>query len=754
VGLLGLEFGDDAQSTRRRLRLGSDPVNVSGSVSRAMDIRLLGPVDVTVGPAPIEVRGRKERALLARLALDAGQVVPVDALIDALWGDDVPGTAAKMIQIQVSHLRKALPEGVVQTVAPGYVLEVPKGDVDVFRFDELRRLGASALGSDMETASRILGQALAVWRGPPFAGLSEPFALSERALLEGRRLECVEDRAEAELALGRHSELVGQLTSIVSQHPLRERPHRQLMLALYRAGRHAEALDVYRSFRRRLGDELGIDPPAALRRLEEQMLRQEPELDVAPAPTPVRAPSRPPARNAAPPAAAVRAPVRFEGRPSDIRYAASGEASIAYQVFGGGDVTIAFVPGFVSHLEVLWEDPATARFFRRLASFARVVVHDKREQGLSDRFGRPPTVEEGVADIEAVLDAAGVERAALLGISEGGPLAIAFAATRPQRTSALVAYGTWARLVRDDDYPSGLPAEVMDRWQREVLRDWGSAFTLSIFAPSMMDDAHFTRWWARLLRTGTSPRGAASLFEWHLAVDIRPILGEVRAPTLVLHRRDDRTCGVDGGRYVAEHIPGARFVPLSGSDHLWMCGDQDELLDEVEEFLTGGHAEREPDRALLTLLFVDIVRSTERARALGDRRWRDLLVAYEDRATGLLERHRGRLVKLVGDGMLASFDQPAMAIRCARAVRRDVAELGLEVRAGVHTGEVELRGGDLAGLAVHIGARVASTASPGELLVSSTVKDLVAGSGLRFFDRGRHELRGVPDRWSLYAVAD
>jgi DNA-binding SARP family transcriptional activator/class 3 adenylate cyclase len=710
-----------------------------------MDFRLLGPIDASVGPAHIKLGASKQRALLARLLLDAGRVVAVDRLVDDLWGEEAPDSAAKMVQIHVSHLRKVLPADVVHTRPPGYVAEVEPDDIDVMRFARLRAQGAAALAAgDPRTGTNLLTQALSLWRGPALAGLSEPFAQTERTHLEELRLQCFEDRIEGGLALGEHAALAAELEGVLVEHPLRERPRRQLMLALYRSGRHAEALEAYRSFRRMLDEDLGIDPSPALRELEGMILRHDPGLAWAPAanggvstqmPQPTTSPRE------------KRSTTRGE-----VRYARNGDVSIAYQVVGSGDFDIVFVPGFVSHMELFWDEPSTARFFGRLASFSRLILHDKRDQGLSDRLGVPPTFQQSMDDLRAVMDAAGSERAVLFGISEGGPLSMMFAAAHPERTSALVAYGTWARLVAAPDYPIGLAPEFVERWQREILRDWGGALSLQVFAPSLVDDAPFRAWWSRLLRTGTSPRGAASLFEFHGTADVRAVLPRISVPTLVLHRGDDPLCPVEGGRELARQIAGARYVELAGADHLWMAGDQDELLDEVEEFLTGRRLEREPERVLQTVLFVDIVDSTQRAGELGDRRWRDLLTAYDSCVGRQLDRHHGRLVKRLGDGSLASFDAPARGIRCARAIREDVRELGLELRAGLHTGECEVRDGDLTGLAVHIGARVGAHASPGEVLVSGTLKELVTGSEIGFDERGEHELRGVPGTWRLYAV--
>ncbi|HEY7255585.1 MAG TPA: adenylate/guanylate cyclase domain-containing protein [Solirubrobacterales bacterium] len=434
-------------------------------------------------------------------------------------------------------------------------------------------------------------------------------------------------------------------------------------------------------------------------------------------------------------------------------YADSGDLKIAYQTFGEGEMDLVIVPGFVSHVELLWDQPIAARFMRRLSSFARVITYDKRGQGLSDRPTDPPTLEDSMDDLHAVLDAAESEKAVVLGVSEGGPMSMLFAATFPERVSSLILYGTYARMVESPDYPSGVPDRALDRWGELMRQDWGGPVGVHLWAPSMDDDAEFAEWWGRLLRQGTSPAGAIALVELYRELDVRPVLSSISAPTLILHRSDDKIVRVDQARYLAEHIPGARYVELPGIDHLVWVGDQDAILVEVEQFLLGSHRGSEPERALATVLFTDIVGSTEKAAELGDRRWRDLLERHDAIVRRQLQIHRGREIKTMGDGFLATFDGPARAIRCAAAARDELAAIGIEIRVGIHTGEVELVGDDVSGMAVNIGARIGALAGAGELLVSSTVRELVVGSGLEFDDRGPHTLKGAPGEWRLFAVA-
>jgi class 3 adenylate cyclase len=435
------------------------------------------------------------------------------------------------------------------------------------------------------------------------------------------------------------------------------------------------------------------------------------------------------------------------------RYAKSGDVSIAYQVVGDGPVDLVFVPGFVSHLELAWEEELFARPLRRMASFARLILFDKREQGLSDRIGRPPTLEESMEDVRAVLDAVGCERAALFGISEGGPMSILLAATHPERVSHLALYGTYARLTRTPDFPHGMPETYLEDWERTLTGGWQEAPGMQVLAPSLVGDAEAERSWGRFVRAGTSPRGAVSLLALYRDMDVREVLPLVSQPTLVLQRSGDDAVRPGQGRYLADHIAGARYVELPGIDHAFYVGDTDTLLDEVEEFVTGERPGPRPDRVLSTVMFTDIVGSTERAAELGDRRWHELLDRHDELVRHQIERNHGHAVKTTGDGVLATFSGPARGIDAARGIAAEVRRLGIEVRAGLHTGELELRGDDVGGMAVNIGARVMAEAGAGEVLVSGTVKDLVVGSGIDFDDRGSAELKGVPGEWHLFAVA-
>ena len=441
----------------------------------------------------------------------------------------------------------------------------------------------------------------------------------------------------------------------------------------------------------------------------------------------------------------------------ETRYARSGDVNIAYQVTGAGPRDLVYVPGWVSNIELMWEEPAMARFLERLASFSRLILFDKRGTGLSDRVSNEelPTLEQRMDDVRAVLETVGSERAALFGHSEGGNMCVLFAATYPERTAALITLGCFAkRRDPDDDYPWAPTAENRQETAADVEREWGHlrAEDVEYYAPSRVADEQFVRNLERYLRRAASPGAAAALVRMNSYIDVREVLRTIRVPTVILHRTGDHDVNVAEGRYLASKIPGAKFVELAGADHWISAGDTDAVADEIEEFLTGTRPVPEPDRVLATVLFTDIVGSTERAAKMGDRGWRDLLGAHDAAVRRELERFRGREVDTAGDGFLATFDGPARAVRCAISAGEAVRELGMEIRAGVHTGECELDGRKIRGIAVHTGARVASLARAGEVLISHTVKDLVAGSGLGFEDRGVHELKGVPGEWRLYAA--
>jgi class 3 adenylate cyclase len=437
------------------------------------------------------------------------------------------------------------------------------------------------------------------------------------------------------------------------------------------------------------------------------------------------------------------------------QYARSGEVSIAYQVVGEGETDLVVAFPYVSHLDLLWESPAQAHFIRRLASFARVIAFDRRGVGLSDPVAGPATLDERMDDLRAVMDAAGSERAALLGMSEGAMMCMLYAATRPERVSALVLWGAMARTSWAPDYPWAPPKEALVEAHGLFGPFWGQGASIEIFSPSLADDPVAREHMARVERQAASPARVEALFELFLDLDVRDALPLIHVPTLVLHRRHDRAVNWRAARWLAEQIDGSRYIELEGDDHFpWVGGGGADALDAVEEFLTGVRPAAAQERVLATVLFTDIVDSTGLASRMGDRRWRELLEAHHALVRERLEQFGGREVKTTGDGFLAVFDGPSRAVTCAREIVEGMPSLGIEVRAGLHTGEVELMGDDdVGGIAVHVAARIAALAGAGEVLASRTVRDLGVGSGIDFVSFGRHSLKGVPDDWDLYLVA-
>jgi class 3 adenylate cyclase len=446
---------------------------------------------------------------------------------------------------------------------------------------------------------------------------------------------------------------------------------------------------------------------------------------------------------------------------TDTRYARNGDLHIAYQVIGDAPIDLLYVKGGVVSIDSIDDQPEYSRFQRQLTSFSRLIRFDMRGIGLSDPIahGQPPTIEEWVGDALAVLDAAQSERAAVVGAADDGALvAMLLAAMRPDRVSHVILVNAAARLIRSDDYPIGIPAAIMDEFIEssvgEPNDDVPGFEDLKLMAPQQGDDPRLQAWWQRAGHRGASPATARAVAQTRLLGDLRDVLPAIHAPTLVMHRRDNRAVRVDHGRYIAERIDGARFVELAGDEHLVFLGDTDAIVAEVQEFLTGARVEGSPDRVLATLLFCDIVESTATAARLGDRSFRSLLDDFHATASRQIDRHGGRVVKTMGDGLLVTVDGPARGIRCAQAIRDAVRPLGIDVRQGLHTGEVEVMGDDFGGIAVHIASRVSSLASRDEILVSSAVPALVAGSGIVFSPRGEYELRGVPGMWALHAVVD
>jgi class 3 adenylate cyclase len=440
--------------------------------------------------------------------------------------------------------------------------------------------------------------------------------------------------------------------------------------------------------------------------------------------------------------------------PPETRYAKTGDIHIAYQVFGDGPIDMVLATEFWHSIEAQWDLPELARFLERLGTFARAISFDQRGSGISDpvSLGELNTLDVWMEDIDVVMDEVGSESAVLYGIGGGGTMSMLYAATRPQRVSGLVLVNSFARLTRAPDYPWGRAPELEEEVLDVMRAGWGKGVFLDLVAPSRVGDEEFRKWWARYQRIGASPGTVLAMRTLLGQIDVRHVLPSILAPTLVLHRAETPWNRVEHGRYLAEHIPGAKLVEVPGVDHLSFAGDAEPILRETQQFVAGIAGPPKSDRQLSTVLFTDIVRSTELAAEIGDRRWREVLEEQRALVRRELSRFQGREVDTAGDGFLATFDGPARAVQCACVVRDGVRELGIEIRAGLHTGEVEVLRDGLAGVAVHIGQRVLASAGPGEVLVSSTVKDLTAGSGLEFEDRGLHALKGVPEEWRLFAV--
>ena len=706
-----------------------------------MEFRVLGPLEVTAGGRPLGLGGARARAVLAMLLVHANQVVSSGRLIEELWTGQ--SRAADSLQVRLSELRKAFraagePDRLV-TRAPGYLLRVSSGELDAPRFEQFAAEGNAALAAgDAATASQRLDQALELWRGRPFADLdAAPFARAEAGRLEETRLAALETRAEARLACGQHRELIAELETLTAAHPLRERLWFQRMLALYRSGRQADALRAYRELRSILIAELAIEPGADLRDLQARILGQDPALGGPALGGPALG------GPAAGGLAAGRASTgrRASGAEADVvpqtRYALTEDGvRIAYQVIGEGDRDIVFVPGLMSHLELLWEDHETADFYRRLAKLGRLIMFDKRDTGLSDRPSADMPLEERMEDVRAVMRAAGSSQAALFGYSEGAPMSILFAATYPGRVSALILGSASARWFPAPGYPCGREAQQMyDALVDIATHRWGQGASIEWYLQSRAGSAHARQLFGRFERMSISPSAFLRMARMIHDIDVRAVLPAIHVPTLVIQRLDDLITPPCHGRYLASHIAGARYFEQPGDHSLRFAGsgNSDALCAEVAAFLASTSAPGGPDRVLTTIMH---------AQAAGPR-------PVQPDACDAVRGHRGRLIRTTADGILATFDAPGQAIRCAAAVLDDAAAAGIQLHAGIHTGEVDLVGEDIAGACVQITDRIAALARPAEILVSRTVKDLVTGSGISFAARSRHEVSGLP----LFAVA-
>jgi DNA-binding SARP family transcriptional activator/pimeloyl-ACP methyl ester carboxylesterase len=710
-----------ARSLRRATLEALVPLAAEPSAKGIGTVRfgVLGPLEVTVGGQPLALRGARTRAVLAMLLAHPNQVVSADRLTEELWPGQPADRATHSLQVRLSQLRQALrlagEEDRLVTRPPGYLIRAAADEVDAARFEQLAADGAAALAAgDPAAAARWLETALSLWRGAAFADIDAvPFAQAEAARLEEERLAALEARIEARLACGGHRELIAELDTLTAAHPLRERFWFQRLVALYRSGRQADALRAYRELRDILIEQLGIEPGPELRELETRILRQDPALDYQPA-------RRAAADTVAPP---------------ETRYAESGGLHIAYQVLGAGQRDIVFVPGLMSHLELVWEDPKTADFYRRLARLGRVILFDKRDTGLSDRSLRDSSLEERMDDVRAVMRAARSEAAVLFGYSEGAPMSILFAATYPERVTSLILGSASARWSPAPDYPCGQGwAEMFQALQEIATHRWGQGATIDWYLPSLAASPQARDMLARFERMAISPAAFLRMLRMIREIDVRAALPAIGVPTLVIQRIGDRITPPCHGRYLASHISGARYFEQPGDHSLrFASGDSDALFSEIEDFLAGAPGPGHADRVLATILL---------ARATGQ----DAPIRQ------LIRSHGGRLITAAGGVILAAFDAPGRAIRCAQAVRAASATLGSQMCAGIHTGEVDQVGDQISGTSLDIAKRMLPLARPAEILVSRTVKDLVVGSGISFADRGLHEFGGILGQWQLYAV--
>jgi len=700
-------------------RVGRRPAPLADE-RHTLEFHVLGPLEVFAGGRSLSVGGSRTRAVLALLLLNANRVVSADRLMQELWPQLAPDRAAANLQVRLSELRKALrtvgEADRLETRPPGYVLRVTAGELDLRAFEQLAARGRDALaGGDAETAVRVLDEALSLWRGSALADIDGvQFAGAEQARLEEERLGTLESKLDALLACGRHRETIAQLESLTTKHPLRERFWHQRLLALYRSGRQADALRAFRELRSTLVDQLGIEPGPELRDLEARILRQDSTLEYRRSRQSGRDDRTPP--------------------PPQTHYAQSGGVHIAYQVLGDGERDVLFVPGLMSHVELAWEDPGTVAFYRRLASLGRLILFDKRETGLSDRSPGDSSLEERIEDVQAVMNAVSSDRAVVFGYSEGAPMSILFTATYPEKVSSLILGSAFARWFPAPDYPCGPGAEKVYAAMKDIATHrWGQGATIDWFLPSRSDSPQARRALARFERMAISPSAYLRMIRMIREIDVRAALSAIHVPTLVIKRLGDRINPPFYGRYLASHIAGARHVEQPG-DHVLRFAEREELdalFAEIEDFLATPPPATEPARVLTTILL---------AKGLGD-----------IDASHHVRSHRGRPRHSSPDSVLATFDAPGQAIRCAVAIRESAHAHGIQSRAGIHTGEVEPVGEEIAGTSVKIAERIAAHADAGEILVSRTVTDLVLGSGLSFRPRGSYPLTST-DHWPLYAV--
>jgi DNA-binding SARP family transcriptional activator/pimeloyl-ACP methyl ester carboxylesterase len=718
-----------------------------------VDFGVLGPLEVAVGGRPVRLPGARTRAVLAVLLVHANRVVSSDQLIEELWPGHPPERAAASLQVRLSELRRALRSvgeaSRLTTRPPGYLLQVAPGDLDARRFEQLSAEGNAALATgDAAAAAQYFDDALRLWRGPTLADVDAvPSVSAEAGRLEEQRLATLESRGDALLACGRHRDLIANLEALTTAHPLRERFWSQRMLALYRAGRQADALRAYHELRDILVADLAIEPGPELRELHAKILRQDLVL------------ARP-ADSSPGSALGGQAGPRASSDPGTvppIRYAQTSDGiHIAYLVTGEGEQDIVFVPGLMSHLELFWEDPQTSGFFRQLATLGRLIMFDKRDTGLSDRAPGDMPLEERIEDLRAVMSAAGSSRAVLFGYSEGAPMSLLFAATHPEQVDALILGSASARWFPAPGYPCGEGTqEMFDTLHGIAAHRWGQGATIEWYMQSRAGSPRMRDAFARFERMAISPNSFLRMSRMIRDIDVRAVLPAIHVPTLVIQRLDDRITPPCHGRYLAAHIEGARYFEQPGDHSLRFAasGNSEALYAEIAGFLAQASHHRDADRVLATILHVKIAGDpTTPVEHDGQATVPGALAGPGWMAADLVRGHRGRLVTTTAASIVATFNAPGQAIRCATAVRDNAVAAGIEVQAGIHTGEVALVGAGIVGLAVQIADRAAALAQPAEILVSRTVKDLVTGSGISFAERGSYALNDPAGEWSVYAV--
>jgi DNA-binding SARP family transcriptional activator/pimeloyl-ACP methyl ester carboxylesterase len=680
-----------------------------------MRIDLLGPIRVWDEDKEISVNAAKERSLLAALALQPGKVVSADDLIAILWGDTPIESARKTLQTYVCNLRHALGQDTVATAASGYALRLRADQIDVGCFHALVGGATEAIRSGSTTRARqLLGDAIDLWRGDALTGVSPHGRLTSEAVrLKEEYLSALEARIDTDLAGGRHAEIVGELEVLLAEHPYRERFWGQLMIALYRSERQADALAAYQRLRCVLGEELGLEPGGELHTLELAILNHDSSLA---APDTHAGSST---RNDSPP------PVRR----SPVRYAVTDDGvHVAYQVFGGGPIDVVIIPGFVCHLD-LWSEPPVDLFVRRLASCHRLIIFDRRGSGLSDR---PASVspDEWVMDTRAVLDAVGSTQAVVLGVHCGGQIAALFAANHPDRTRALVMYGSSPRTLSGDGYSFGVDEEQLEKWASYLSTKWGAGLSLSVFAPGSVEDDHALAFWARYQRISASPSAAAAFVLALAGLDVRGILTTITAPTLVVHAGRDAAIPAEAARRMAESMPNAIYAELDSNVHMiWLSDVVEQLTNEIMSFIAHRVREVPSESVLSTVLCVTGTALNSKSHDIAR----------------IVERYQGRQQQ--PDGTYA-FDRPGLAVRCAVQLAQE-----LHTSAGIHTSECALlANGDVAGAAADLARRIAESGPAGQVLVTHTVRDLLAGSDLEFEHHGRQSFDTVAGDWDIHTV--